>query len=82
DEALDIGQHALDGIATVSEAAIARAIGWLAHHHGVRAEGAGAVAVAALLERAIVPARFPVVVVVSGGNIDDERFLPLAARGR
>nr|MBA3890061.1 pyridoxal-phosphate dependent enzyme [Gemmatimonadaceae bacterium] len=51
DEALDIGQHALDGIATVSEAAIARAIGWLAHHHGVRAEGAGAVAVAALLER-------------------------------
>lgn len=74
DEALDIGQHALDGIATVSEQAIARAIAWLARHHDVKVEGSGAVGVAALLERTLVVTQFPVVVVVSGGNIDDARF--------
>lgn len=77
DEALDIGRHALDAIVTVPEPAIAHGIAWLARHHGARVEGAGAVAVAALLQRSIVPARFPVVVIVSGGNIDDARFQAL-----
>lgn len=74
DAALEIGRRMLDGIATVSEEAIARAIGWLAREHGVRAEGSGAVGVAAILERVVAPPRFPAAVVVSGGNIDVERF--------
>lgn len=78
-EALDIGRHALDGIATVSEPAIGRAIAWLARHHDAKAEGSGAVGVAALLEHALRVTRFPAVIVVSGGNIDDARFAMLTA---
>ncbi|HEY9514935.1 MAG TPA: threonine/serine dehydratase, partial [Gemmatimonadaceae bacterium] len=44
--ALDIGRHGLDEIHTLPEAAIARAIAWLARHEDVTAEGAGAVGVA------------------------------------
>ena len=64
------GQRSLDAIATVSEDAVADAIRWLHREHGIRAEGSGAVAVAALLDRAIVPQAFPIAVVISGGNID------------
>lgn len=74
DEALDIGRHALDGIVTVDEPAIARAIAWLARHHGAKVEGSGAVGVAAILERRCEFTAFPAVVVISGGNIDDDRF--------
>lgn len=74
EEALDIGRHALDDMTTVSEDAIAAAIRWLARHHDLTVEGSGAVGVAALLERRIAPDAGPVVVIVSGGNIDDERF--------
>ncbi|HET9454731.1 MAG TPA: threonine/serine dehydratase [Gemmatimonadaceae bacterium] len=72
--ALDIGRHALDGIATVTEDAIAHAIAWLVREHDVRAEGSGAVGVAALLARAVTIARFPATVIVSGGNIDAEKL--------
>lgn len=74
DEAgLDIGRHALDEIVTVSEAEIARAIAWLWSEHRQRAEGAGACAVAAVwLTKIDVPT--PVAIVVSGGNIDPEKF--------
>lgn len=80
EEALDIGRHALDGITTVPEDAIARAIAWLMREYGVRVEGAGAVSTAVLLERAFVPERFPVVVVVSGGNIDAARLAALTGQ--
>jgi threonine dehydratase len=80
DAALDIGHHALDGIVTVTEDAIAHAIAWLAREHDARVEGAGAVSVAALLTGALRPDRFPVVVVVSGGNIDADRFMRLTGR--
>lgn len=74
EEALDIGRHALDGIALVEEPEIAEAIRWLATHHDARVEGSGAVGVAALLTGRLRIARFPAAVVVSGGNIDDARF--------
>ncbi len=63
----------VDAIALVDEAEVARAIRLLFHHHGVVAEGAGAVGVAALL-RGAVRAEGPTAVVISGGNIDGRRL--------
>ena len=75
DEAgLEIGQHALDTIVTVSDEQIGDAIAWLWREHGVRAEGAGAAGTAALLEGALAPLATPAAVIVSGGNIDASRF--------
>jgi threonine dehydratase len=74
DEGFAIGRAALDEIVTVTEEEIAAAIAWLSHEHGMRVEGSGAVGVAALLHgRTRTPAS-PVVVVLSGGNIDDTRW--------
>jgi threonine dehydratase len=75
-----IGRVALDEIVTVSEEAIARAIAWLAREHGMRVEGSGAVAVAALLAGAATVSDGPVAVVLSGGNIDDARWRELTGR--
>lgn len=80
DEALDIGRHALDALVTLDEAAIGDAIAWLARTHDERVEGSGAVGVAALLTGAYGDAlRFPAVVVVSGANIDEEKWRRLLA---
>ena len=68
---LDVGRHALDDLITVEEADIAAAIAFLAREENVIAEGSGAVGVAALLTGAVRPVE-PVVVVISGGNIDPE----------
>lgn len=76
DAALAIGQRSLDDITALSEERIAQAIAWLHTHHGLVVEGAGAVTVAALLERAEsgAPAlRGPIVAMVSGRNIDASR---------
>ena len=68
---LDVGRRALDEIVTVEEADVAAAIAYLAREESVIAEGSGAVGVAALLVGASnIPD--PIVVVVSGGNIDTE----------
>jgi threonine dehydratase len=69
---LDVARHALDEIVTVDEAAIACAIAFLAREENVVAEGAGAVGVAALLDGATTEVPSPVVVVISGGNIDPD----------
>jgi threonine dehydratase len=74
DAALAIGQAALDEIVTLTEDEIARAIAWLARHEGVTAEGAGAVAVGAVLHGRTRPFPTPAVVIVSGGNIDADRL--------
>jgi len=68
---LDVGRHALDDLITVEEADVAAAIAFLAKEENVIAEGSGAVGVAGLLTGAVRPAE-PVVVVISGGNIDDD----------
>ena len=73
DYALDIGQHALDAIATVTENDIADTIAWLWKEHGERVEGAGACGVAAVRRQKVTIAA-PTVIVVSGGNIDPNRF--------
>jgi threonine dehydratase len=78
--ALDIGLHALDEIHTVTEDAIGRAIAWLAREEDLVVEGAGAVGVAAILERKITLPAGPAAVVLSGGNIDSERHESLLAR--
>ena len=80
EEALDIGQHALDEIVTVTEEEIGREIAWLAREHDARVEGAGAVGTAAVLFRKLHTLETPAVVVVSGGNIDRERFEELVER--
>jgi threonine dehydratase len=71
--ALDIGRHALDDMVTVAEEDVASAIAWLSRHEGVVAEGAGAVGVAALLAGKLGFLHAPLVIVVSGGNIDFAR---------
>jgi threonine dehydratase len=73
-EMLSQGQRALDAIVTVREEAVAHAIRWLHREHALRVEGSGAAAVAALLDRAIVPQAFPLAIVVSGANIDEARW--------
>ena len=76
-----IGVFALDAIVTVTETEIAEAIRWLAATHDARAEGSGAVAVAALLAGRLSPVAGPLAVVVSGGNIDDTRWSQLLETG-
>jgi threonine dehydratase len=82
DAALAIGQRCLDDIVALEEEAIGRAIAWLHQHHGITIEGAGAVTVAALLERAArgaPPPPGPIVAMVSGRNIDASRHAEVLA---
>ena len=80
EEALEIGRHALDGIVTLTEDEIGRAIAWLALHEGITVEGAGAVGVAALLAGRLPGLPTPAAVVVSGRNIDRARWEEVRAR--
>lgn len=73
-EMLAQGKAALDEIHVVTESSIADAIALLWLEEGVRVEGAGAVAVAALISARPVQWKFPIAVTVSGGNIDDLKF--------
>ena len=69
-EMLAQGQAALDEVAVVTEEDIENAIAYLWIEEGHKVEGAGAAGVAALLSGKVRTLRFPVAVVVSGGNID------------
>jgi threonine dehydratase len=80
DTALAIGQAALDDIVTLTEDEIAQAIAWLARQEGVTAEGAGVVAVAALLHGKTRSLPTPIVAIVSGGNIDADRLAGIMER--
>jgi threonine dehydratase len=79
DEAFDIGRHALDAIATVTEEEIADTIRWLWVEHRQRVEGAGACGVAAVRLGKLGTLPTPVAVVVSGGNIDSVKFESITA---
>jgi len=74
DEGFEIGRMAIDTMVTVSESEIADAIRWLARAHDLRAEGSGAATTAALLHGRVPELRGPAVAVVSGGNVDVERW--------
>lgn len=76
-EMLAQGQASLDGIATVDEDDLIEAIVWLHREHGLTVEGSGAAGVAALRSGALRPQAFPVVIVVSGRNIDAVRWRAL-----
>jgi threonine dehydratase len=71
EEMLAQGRAALDKIVVVPESAVADSIAYLWIEEGRKVEGAGAAGVAALLTGRAEPYEFPVVVIVSGGNIDD-----------
>jgi len=77
-DAFDIGKHALDRIVTLSEAEIARTIAWFAREVEARVEGAGACAAGAILHKKLRP-ETPCAVVVSGGNIDQERWTQIVS---
>jgi threonine dehydratase len=66
-------RQVLDDLVLVEESDIASAIRALHETGGVVAEGAGAVGVAALLSGAVRP-EGRAIVIVSGGNIDDDRL--------
>lgn len=73
EDALDIGRHGLDDMIVLSEHEIGSAIAWFSREEGTMIEGAGAVAVAALLHGRVAGLAAPVVAIVSGGNIDASR---------
>jgi threonine dehydratase len=73
-EALHIAQVCADEMVLCTEAEIGETIAWLWHHEGVRAEGAGAVAVAAVRHHRDQAWRGPIVAIASGRNIDDARL--------
>ncbi len=79
DAALAIGQATLESILTVSEAEIASAIAWLWLAEGVRAEGSGAVCVAALRSGRLQHLAPPIAAVISGANIDEARLQGILA---
>lgn len=70
----DIARQVVDRLESVSELEIARAIRELAAEEHVIAEGAGAVATAAVLCRDVVGPGDTVVVLVTGGNIDLDKL--------
>jgi threonine dehydratase len=78
-EAFDIGRHALDEIATLTEREIAESIGFLWRDHAQRVEGAGACATGVVWKRKLSSLPTPAAIVVSGGNIDDSKLEAILA---
>jgi threonine dehydratase len=70
----------LTGLETVSEDEIASAMVFLAEHAKLIAEGAGAVALAALTSTRLAPIAGTTVVIVSGGNVDSGLLAGLLLR--
>lgn len=71
----DFVRSELEGVIGVSEAEIALAIRFMFENHHQIVEGAGAVALAAALAGKVNLGGIKVGIVVSGGNIGEERFL-------
>ena len=69
---IDLAQRFVDQIVLVSEEAIAAAMRWALFEQGWVVEGGGAVGIAALQSGVVAPDDRPTVVVVSGGNVDEE----------
>jgi threonine dehydratase len=82
DEGFLIGRLSIDEMRVVSEAEIAGAIAWLAMEHDARVEGSGACGIAAILGGQAGELAGPIVVIVSGGNIDETRWSAIVARPR
>jgi len=79
---LDLAKTRMEGCFSVTEDEIAQAIAYLHREHHQVVEGAGAVGVAGLLSGKV-PALLrglKVGVVISGGNIDQKKLLPILER--
>jgi threonine dehydratase len=77
---LPLLRELLDSLLTVAEDEIAEAMVFLAEHAKLIAEGAGAVAVAALLSGRLEPLKGSTVAIVSGGNVDSGLLAGLLLR--
>jgi threonine dehydratase len=77
---LPLLRELLRSLVTVAEDEIAEAMVFLAEHAKLVAEGAGAVAVAALLSGRLEPVKGSTVAVVSGGNVDSGLLAGLLLR--
>ena len=73
-ETVPILHEVADDFRLVSEEAIAAAMAYAHAHHGQILEGAGAVAIAAVLSGEVEALPRPAVAIASGGNIDPDRF--------
>jgi threonine dehydratase len=80
EDAFDIGQHALDGIVTLTEDEIAESIAFLWREHQQKVEGAGACAAGAVWKQKLGSITTPAAIVVSGANIDVQRFEKIVGR--
>ena len=81
DRTLPLVQRYVDEIVTVEEEEIANAILLLLEREKTLAEGAGAVALAALLNRKVVMSGKRIAVLVGGGNIDVTLLARIIERG-
>ncbi len=82
DGALTIARRVLDDMVVVSEDELTESMAWLVREEGLTVEGAGAVVVAAVLHRKLPSPRPPIVLIVSGGNVDETRVASLLERYR
>jgi len=73
EDGLHIGQYCADEMVLVNEEELGETIAWLWRTDGLRIEGAGAVTVAALRHGKIANVQGPVVLLVSGRNIDSAK---------
>lgn len=69
---IDLAQRFVDQVVLVSEDAIAAAMRWALFEQGWVVEGGGAVGIAALQSGAVAADERPTVIVVSGGNVDED----------
>ena len=77
--ALDVARNSLDLLAIVTEEEIEAAIAWLYTEERLVVEGSGAVGVAALLQKKVYKPVGPVVIVLSGANIDPAKHAKVLA---
>jgi threonine dehydratase len=77
----DLVQRVVDHLAAVEESEIETAIRGLAAEEHLIVEGAGAVTTAAVLAKRVIQPGQTAVVMVTGGNIDIDRFADVLRRG-
>jgi threonine dehydratase len=78
-ETLAQARSVIDEIAVASEEDIASAMSFLWIEEGLKVEGAGAAGVAVLLADRIQRLEFPVAIVLSGGNVDEDKHRAVIA---
>lgn len=77
---VDLAQRFVDEIVLVSEEAIAEAMRWVLLKQGWVVEGGGVVGIAALHSGVVEADSRPTVIVLSGGNVDEDRVLEILNR--